>query len=319
MIHKAVLLNELVNTLDLNGSKVIADLTLGAAGHSNLILKNLNSGKLICFDLSFEAISNFNDELIKNGFVIKNDKDNIFVLKKKELEVILVHRNFTELKMVATALEINNLDGVIADLGWSSDELGNIEGLSYENVNDYLDMRFDKNLTVTAADLLNGLGRSELSKMFERYADVFGMANKNLVNEVITFRNKGMIQRVRDLKMIIDRTFKFNLSNRFQKNEIYKTYSRIFQSLRIAVNGELMNLEKVLNDSFDLLNKKGTMGIISFHSGEDKVIVPFLQSKGDKVNITSKQGEELFLKPSIEEVSKNNRARSAKLYSYIKL
>jgi len=169
MIHKSVLLNQLVEGLDLKGAKTIVDFTLGAGGHSTEILKNLNKGTLICFDLSFKAIDNFCKTLIKNEFVVEEEKENVIIFKKDDLKVYLVNRNFTEIETVLKQFKLSTIDGAIADLGWSSDELVDIEGLSYEtDIEAFLDMRFDKNLGVTAADLLNGLGRGELSKMFER-------------------------------------------------------------------------------------------------------------------------------------------------------
>ncbi len=322
MIHKTVLLKQLVEGLTLKGNKVIIDCTLGAGGHSKEILKDLKAGTLVCFDLSFNAIDNFCKYLTKEGYVVKEEKESVITLVKGDLTVHLVSKNFVNLKEELLKLEINSVDGVIADLGWSSDELVDIEGLSYEtDIEAFLDMRFDKTLGVTAADLLNGLGRSELSKMFERYGDVYGKSNQNLVGEVISFRKKGPISKVRDLKLIIDRSFKFKQGNRFQKSEVYKTYSRVFQSLRIAVNAELTNLTSLMESAFELLNKKGAMGVITFHSGEDKSIVPFLQSnlEEQKIEVTSKRGDELFIRPSVEEIKENVRSRSAKLYTYIKL
>lgn len=316
------MLKELVEIIKPQEGLIYVDLTLGAGGHSKSILEKIKRGKLVCFDLSFGSIDSFYKWLIKNQFKVIEEKDLLIRLNKGEIEVILVNVNFIKLTEVLNNLEIKNVDGIIADLGWSSDELTEIEGLSYEHdVNAYLDMRFDKNMSVTAADLLNGLGKSELSKMFEKYADVYGKFNQSLVSEVISFRKKGPISKVRDLKLIIDRAFKFKLGDRFNKNEVYKTYSRVFQALRISVNAELQNLEMVINESFELLNKKGAMGVITFHSGEDKVVVPFLQSKlaDNALEVTSQSGEELCIRPSLEEVKENVRARSAKLYSFIKL
>ncbi|CAG1022570.1 Ribosomal RNA small subunit methyltransferase H [Patescibacteria group bacterium] len=322
MIHKAVLLKELTDCLEVRKGGIYVDLTLGAGGHSLKILEELKEGTLIGFDLSFKAIDHFHKKLVKEGFEVANETEKQIELKKGSLKIILVNRNFTDLADVLSELNINSANGIIADLGWSSDELTEIEGLSYDsNVDDYLDMRFDKSLAVTAADLLNALGRSELSKMFERYADVYGKSNQNLVSNILTFRKKGAFNKVRDLKLVIDRSFKFKQSNRFQKNEVYKTYSRVFQALRIAVNSELVNLEKLLESSLDLLVKNGSMGIITFHSGEDKVIVSFLESKlsQNKVMVTSQNGEDLFIRPSVEEIKGNIRARSAKLYIFKKL
>lgn len=322
MIHKSVLLNQLVEGLSLEGNRVIVDYTLGAGGHSLEILKELKEGSLLCFDLSFKAIDNFCKMLVKKDFKVEEELESIIILKKDDLKVYLVNKNFTELKSVLSQFGLSLIDGAIADLGWSSDELVDIEGLSYEtDIEAFLDMRFDKNLGVTAADLLNGLGRGELSKMFERYADVYGKSNQNLVGEVLAFRKKGNISKVRDLKLIIDRSFKFKDSNRFQKSEIYKTYSRVFQSLRIAVNAELTNLTTLMETTFELLNKGGVVGVITFHSGEDKAVVPFLQNKLEKneIEVTSTRGDELFFRPTVEEIKENVRARSAKLYKYIKL
>jgi 16S rRNA (cytosine1402-N4)-methyltransferase len=322
MIHKTVFLEQLVNEINYSNSKVVVDFTLGAGGHSLKVLEKLSDGVLICFDLSFEAIDNFVKELVKKGFKTEEEKEKVFFLKKAEVRVVLVNQNFTELQNILKQLQINSIDAAFADLGWSSDELTQIEGLSYEtDIEAFLDMRFDNTLGVTAADLLNGLGRGELSKMFEKYADVYGKSNQNLVSEVIGFRKKGQISKVRDLKLIIDRSFKFKVGNRFQKSEVYKTYSRVFQALRIAVNSELSNLQTLLESSFDLLNKNGVMGVITFHSGEDKVVAPFLQSKLENktIEILTQKGEEMFTRPSVDEIKENIRARSAKLYKYKKL
>lgn len=322
MIHKSVLLKQLVEAVEIPTKGNVVDCTLGAGGHSLETLKTLTKGNLICFDLSFKSIDYFCKLLIEKGFSVVDEKDKHINLKKEDVQVHLINRNFTEIESVLSQLKIQEVNAVIADLGWSSDELDEIEGLSYEaNIEAFLDMRFDKSLGVTASDLLNGLGKSELTKMFERYADVRGKSNQNLVSEVIAFRKKGPINKVRDLKLIIDRSFKFRTGDRFKKNEVYKTYSRIFQALRIAVNGELTNIELLLENSFALLAKKGSIGIITFHSGEDKAVVPFLQSKLEKnlIEVTSRHGDELFFRPSVEEIKENIRSRSAKLYTFKKL
>jgi 16S rRNA (cytosine1402-N4)-methyltransferase len=332
-IHKTVLLNETVDLLQPENDKVYVDLTLGGGGHSleiinrikneELRIKNHETTSLICFDVDIKAIEGFENRLVQEGF--KKDKKQIHEkLKSYSLglkAVHLVNDNFTELKNYLDLLKINKVDGIIADLGWSSDQLGNIPGLSYDNPFEELDMRFNQDLGVRASDLLNVLGRNELGKMFEMYADIYGGQNKKLVESVMKFRKNELFKTVGDLIKVIDSSFNFARGSRFKSNDKYGMYSKVFQALRISVNSELINLKEMLNLSFGVLNNEGKFLVIAFHSGEVKIIKNFFEdlNKEGKAEFLTKKYDELAIRPSVEELRENIRSRSAKLIGIKKL
>ena len=314
MAHKSVLLKESIELLYIKKNGNYADLTVGNAGHFRAILAKLEEGNIIGFDFDERSIKNLKEEL-----KLSQDKDNKKVFHKKagKVDIYLINDNFSKLNEYLALLKINQLDGVLADLGWSSDQLGEIEGLSFENDDDALDMRFDKSLGVKASDLLNVLGRKQLEKMFGEYADIFGSKNKDLVNGIITYRKTNLFQTVHELKDLIDRTFRFQ-NDRFRKSEQINMYARVFQSLRIAVNDEINNLKIMIESAYSCLKNGGTLAIITFHSGEEKAIVSFLKNNRERVSILSKKYEENYIQPSVDELKENIRARSAKLFVFKK-
>jgi 16S rRNA (cytosine1402-N4)-methyltransferase len=279
MKHISVFKNKVSQQLDVKPDGTYVDLTLGAGGHAGDILKQLKSGTLVAFDMDKLAIANFQS----------------VAAKASKATVHLVNRNFSELHVVLAELGLAGVDGIVADLGWSSDQLGGIPGLSYQEEEE-LDMRFDQTLSVKAKDLLNGLHKKELLVMFDRYADIRGAVARKLADAIIEIRNRKPFENTSDLKRLIENSG--NLP------------ARVFQALRIAVNSELSSLQSMLPQAWSALVPGGTLIVITFHSGEERVV---------KEVMGNIQAGVKPVRPDVDELRENIRAHSAKLWVYKKL
>lgn len=300
-IHKSVLLKESIENLLFKNTGIFVDCTLGSGGHSLSILNQLQKGTLVCIDSDEQAVKDFAEVLLSNGY---NQESTRFT--KGDLTVYVIQNNFSNIKEVLKDLGISKVDGIFADLGWSSDQLTGIEGLSYENQEANLDMRLSNSLAVKASDLLNVLGAKNLSKMFLDYADIYGQDNKFLVERIVDERKTKPFQKVKDLLPILDKTARMQNPKSF--------YAKVFQALRIAVNNEYKNLEDLLNGSLEVLNHNGRVLIITFHSGESNIVSKFIKS--NNLEPIFKKNGESFLVPSVQELTENLSARSAKLFGY---
>lgn len=301
MEHITVLRKETIDLLQPENKKVYVDMTLGAGGHSLEILSRAKGIKLICFDIDKKNIEAF-QKILKEQ---KLDKDN---------EIHLFNRNFALLDSSLEEIGINGVDGIVADLGWSSDQLGEVAGLSYEKKDDILDMRMNPEYGVRAADLLNGLGKRELSEMFEKYSDIYGASNNRLVDEIRKFRNRRLFETVGDFINAINNAFGIDDFEKSKKGNKFQLYSKAFQALRIAVNNEFSNLNDALMKGFKSLNQDGVMSILTFHSGEEKVLSSFINKLDGDAEIVSRAQGNNFIRPTVEELVENLRARSAKLF-----
>jgi 16S rRNA (cytosine1402-N4)-methyltransferase len=196
------------------------------------------------------------------------------------------------------------------DLGWATDQLERMEGLSYMSKDDELDMRLDMSYGVKASDLLNGLGSKELEKMFSDYADIQGSILKKLSEAIKIERKRKMFSKVDDLNKLIDKTFKFDPVR--EKSKRMSFLSKVYQALRIAVNNEMYNLKLALEDLKKVLNPGGRVVIITFHSGEENLVKDyFKRSAADKFKEVAFE-----VRPTVDELLVNLSSRSAKLYCY---
>ncbi len=321
MEHIPVFKKEIEKLLCVTNGKVFADLTLGSGGHSWMILEKLTKGTLICFDIDKNAIGEFEKRLRTNNFklqeVHKEENTQVYI-KNKSLKVVLVNSNFSRLEENLKFLKIKSLDGVIVDLGWSTDQLGKIEGLSFDKNEEELDMRLDKSLGVKASDLLNVLNKTELSKMFDRYADIKGSENSKLVNEILKLRKQKPFLKTKDLTQIIEKLWG---KESYGSRASLKNKARVFQALRIAVNQELLSLEELLKNIYSELSLNGLVTFITFHSIEER----FVEDSVKKVLSTNKYKSlvgsfgDYFKTPTVEELTLNLRARSAKLWAIQKI
>ena len=302
--HISVLLNETINSLNIKPDGIYVDGTAGGAGHSREIAKRLKGGRLIALDRDPEAVKVAAERLAGYPATVVNAK-------------------FSDMKSVLEDLDVYKADGVLLDLGVSSYQLDNGDrGFSYKTEAP-LDMRMGLSST-TAADLVNGLSREELTKIFRDYGEE-KFAYK-IAGNIVRAREKQKIATTTELADIIAASVP--ASARRDGHPARKC----FQALRIAVNGELDELKNVLDDAFDLLNPDGVLAVITFHSLEDRMVKQKFKEfctgctcpPDLPVCVCGKKprGRLENRKPITageEELSVNKRSRSAKLRCVIKL
>lgn len=292
------MLDEVIEKLQIKENGIYVDLTLGRAGHSKEILKKLTTGKLICLDKDIEAINQSNE-----------------ILKKINSNYVLIKSDFRFLSDVLKKINIEKVDGIIADLGVSSPQLDNVNrGFSYSQNSD-LDMRMDIDQSLTAKYILNNYSFETLNKLLIDNADV--KFSQRIAKEIIknrpfneSFELVDLLKNILPAKLLK------------QKNPA----KQVFQALRIAVNDELNAINDLLKQIPNLLNKNGKFLAISFHSKEDYLIKKFYQNltyrnpKLDKLPIQEERSwSQKIIFPSEKEKQLNKRSHSAKLRIITKL
>lgn len=292
MSHKPVLLQEVIDLLNIDPKGTYVDVTLGSGGHSREILSRLKGGQVVGLDYNSSSVDESREHLHEFS---------------SSLEI--AQANFKDISNVLSELSIDEVDGILADLGWSSDQLASVEGLSYMEPESKLDMRLEGSLAVKASDLLNGLGPRELETLFLKYSDISKRKSRAFSEEIAKSRRARTFETVGDLLEVIRKVF---------KSEDYSLYAKVFQALRIAVNDEFTNLKEFIKSSINILKPEGRLLIITFHSGEED-IVSFLFNKYIQKGIIKYVLEDKFVQPSIEELKDNINSRSAKLWTIEKL
>lgn len=297
-IHTPVMLEEVIKELNLANAKSFVDVTLGGGGHTLKALEVIKVGKIVVMDIDKKALNRFASQLEAQGF----SKLAANHYQKKQKEIFLVNQNFKNLISVLAKLKIEQVDAILADLGLSSDQLDQGQkGISFQK-NEELDMRMDDSLQVKAKDLLNGLYKKELQLLFEKYADI-NFASKLAVS-IVEQRKIKAIETTFDLKKLVQKIVpKFKRTGNNKHPE-----AKVFQALRIAVNDELNSLKLFLPQALEALNLRGRLAVISFHSGEDRIVKQFIKQNSKQLNIIQN-----LLTPSSVEINKNTRSRSAKL------
>ncbi|WP_333860419.1 16S rRNA (cytosine(1402)-N(4))-methyltransferase RsmH [Clostridium sp.] len=245
--HIPVLLKETIESLNIKQNGIYVDCTLGGGGHSLEILKRLSDkGRLIAIDQDISAIS-WAGERLKN---FKN--------------VIYVHNNFYNIKQILEELKIDKIDGVIMDLGVSSYQLDEGErGFSYMKKAP-LDMRMNRNSSLSAYEVVNRYSEEELCRIIRDYGEE--KFAKRISNFIVKSREKSPIVTTLQLVDIIKKAIPL----KFQKEG--HPAKRTFQAIRIEVNEELEILDKAVEDSILNLNIGGRITVITFHSLEDRII-----------------------------------------------
>ena len=293
--HYSVMFNESIDGLDIKPDGTYIDLTLGRGGHSSEILKKLKTGLLISFDKDEQAIKESEPRLSRIG---KNFK--------------LIHSDYSKLKSVLEELGINSVDGIFADIGVSSPQLDDAErGFSYSK-DARLDMRMDQTQKLDAHVIVNKWSEAEIAEILRDYADV--MLPQRVAKGIVS---KRPINTTLELVDVIRESLPAAIVRK--KNPA----KAVFQAIRIAVNGELSALKKIVEDAPKFLNKNGVLGIITFHSIEDRIVkrkfFEFIEDKTGKLPvIVEKKWIAKTKKPSHKEIEENNRSRSAKLRLLIK-
>ena len=300
--HVTVLLNEAVEGLNVKSDGIYVDCTLGGAGHSSLILKQLTTGHLYCFDQDENAIQAARQRLetIGNQFTI-------------------IQSNFKNIKAELNQRGVEHVDGILFDLGVSSPQFDNAErGFSY-NYDARLDMRMDQSSSLDAHEIVNHYSYEQLVEILYKYAD-----------EKFAKQIARRIEKEREIQPI-DTTFQLveivkSAIPAYARRKGGHPAKRTFQALRIAVNDELNVFDIALRDALDLLNINGRIAVITFHSLEDKICkytfneVSKLKDvpKGLPVIPEGMQPKFKLInkKPIIateEELNENHRSHSAKL------
>lgn len=288
--HIPVLSTESIDRLDVGKNKIYLDCTLGHGGHALEILK-------------------------RGGIVYGIDQDpkNLEIATKRikeasfEKQFIPIHSNFNQLEKIVEQQVKSKVDGLIADLGLSqSQQVGRNRGFSF-NDQESLDMRLDPdNQDISAEEIINTYDYDSLFEIFSKYAQE--VYSKPLVLKIIRERQKQPIKSGKRLADII--------RNYYQEHHLKSKIdpsTKIFLSLRIAVNDEFFNLKSLLMQSLKVVKSGGLVSIISFHSGEDRIVKQFIKQYSEQKVITESQKA---IRPSFEESKKNPLSRSATLRSY---
>ncbi len=289
--HNPVLLQESVDGLDIKPDGIYVDVTFGGGGHSREILKRLGEkGKLFAFDQDLDAIKNTID-------------DERFVL---------INENFRFVKQFLRLNGYKKVDGILADLGVSSHQFDVAERGFSTRFDAELDMRMNQEGKKTAYDVVNFYSEEVLANVLFQYGELRG--SRAMAAKIVEARQESKIKTSFELKNV--------LSKFLPKAKAHKILAQIFQAIRIEVNKELEVLKEFLLQTIDLLEEGGKISIISYHSLEDRLVKRLIQKgmfegepKRDfygNFTVPFKKDGKLIV-PNKEEISKNSRARSAKL------
>jgi len=289
--HNPVLLNECIEGLDIKPTGIYVDVTFGGGGHSKLILKNLDGGKLYAFDQDKNAHQN---ALSGDGFK-------------------LINANFRHLKNFLRMEGVRKIDGLLADLGVSSHQFDVAERGFSIRFDGELDMRMNTNSPLSAKQVVNEYGQQDLANILFKYGELRN--SRAIAREIVNAREIETIVTTNQLIDVVGHMVPEKNRNQF--------LARIFQAIRIEVNDEIKALEEMLLEAVDMLNEGGRLVVLSYHSLEDRM-VKNLMKKG---NIEGDLKKDFFGNPvkdlkevnrkvivaTEEQIVENNRARSARL------
>ena len=311
-IHTSVLLEELVWAIDIRNDRknVIVDCTLWFAGHASEVLKKLNPGDiLVGFDADERNLVLAKERLeqTKTQFSLSGD-----------IQIVLIHSNFEHLKEKLSEHGIDSITGIYYDLGVSSLHFDEAERWFSLRLDGPLDMRFDTRSWKTAADIINFYEEKDLFQILKEYGEE--PHARKIAARIITERKSRKFQTTFDLTNFLDKEI----------NSHIKTKTRVFQALRIEVNGELETLKKSLHEAIELLSSEGNIFVISFHSLEDRIVKQiFKRETRDCIcsDLICSCGHTKTLRlthkkpilPGEKEQKENSRSRSAKARHAIKI
>jgi 16S rRNA (cytosine1402-N4)-methyltransferase len=292
--HDAVLLDEVLDALQVADGKTIVDCTLGRAGHSSAIVQRIGStGLLIGLDVDSRNLEFAQQRLAGSPCRCR-----------------LFHANFAELADVMKETELTGVDGIFADLGLSTNQLFDPQyGLSFA-ASMPLDMRIDPRTPRSAADLVNNLPEEDLANVLYNLADE--RYSRRIARKIVEARRISPINTTDRLAELV----RSAIPARYGPPERIDPATRTFMALRMAVNDEVGNLRRLLEQAPRFLNPGGRLAIISFHSVEDRLVKQAFRSAeqtGQLTTVTKKP-----LTPQAQELAANPRSRSAKLRVAVK-
>lgn len=298
-MHISVLLDECIQNLNLKDDSVIIDATLGYGGHSSEILKRIPKGFLYSFDQDVEAIKSSTERLNK---IASNYE--------------IIYSNFVNMKKEMTKRNIEHVNGILFDLGVSSPQLDEGErGFSF-HADAKLDMRMDKRKELDASIVVNEYSNEQLVDIFRKYGEE--KYATSIARKIVESRNIKKIETTLELVEIISSA----VPAKYKRE--HHPARKVFQAIRIEVNDELNVLAESLNYALDLIDVGGRICVITFHSLEDKICKEVFRKNSTvsrelaSLPIIPDEYKPKFkivdvIEPSKDEVSSNNRSRSAKL------
>ena len=289
--HEAVLLSESVQGLNIKPDGVYVDVTFGGGGHSREIIKNLSKGQLFAFDQDTDANNN--------------------ILEKENFK--LLNTNFRNIKNFLRVEGINEINGLLADLGVSSHQFDISERGFSTRFSGPLDMRMNLNSELNAKHIINYYSQQDLENIFFEYGEL--RESRKIAKTIISSRKEKQILTTNQLLDCIK-----HLTIERKRNQFF---SKVFQAIRIEVNDEIQALKEMLNAATDLLKVGGRLSVISYHSLEDRLVKNLVKKGniegnlqkdfyGNPLKIFQEISKKVII-PSEQEIKTNPRARSAKL------
>ncbi|MEP7162659.1 MAG: 16S rRNA (cytosine(1402)-N(4))-methyltransferase RsmH [Candidatus Moraniibacteriota bacterium] len=307
--HVPVLLQEVMAQLEFAPGMTVVDATLGGGSYTRSILeKVLPGGCVIAFDWDERALEGFREAAKGDTFLSR------MLLEER---LILIHASYADIKGELAKLGMTSVERVVADLGFSSDQMADpVRGLSFQT-DGPLDMRLNSREKVTARDIVNEWSEQSLAELFRIYGDE--REASRIARAIVAKRKTGFLTRTNELKRLIEE----NVATKRKLGRIHPA-TQVFQALRIAVNSERSHLERFLSEALTILRKGGRLGVVTFHSGEDALVKHFFQKEargcicgmvpcecGRKISLTMLTKKPIL--PSDAEAKENPRSRSAKL------
>lgn len=291
--HVPVMLSECIEGLNIKPEGFYVDATFGGGGHSQEVIKRLSTGRLFGVDQDEEA--RINAEKFDTG------------------KFTFIDSNFRFLDRFLKLEGVEELDGLLADLGVSSHQIDEAERGFSTRFDAMLDMRMNRNQELTAEKIINTYPRRDLQLVLGNYGEIRNA--RTLADNIIRARIEGPVHTTGELVNILQKFVPANKRNKY--------YAQVFQALRIEVNDELGALRDLLNQSVDLLKSGGRLVIMAYHSLEDRLVKNFINTgsfegreEKDFYGNTQKPFKAITRKPIMAsdiEVEGNNRARSARL------
>ncbi|EKE13664.1 MAG: Ribosomal RNA small subunit methyltransferase H [uncultured bacterium] len=252
-MHTPVLLDQVIEALDIKKNGLYVDATFGEGGYTEAILSK--GAKVLAIDLDKEQLTKGLDSRLRGN------------------DIVLVQGNFGEIEKIAKKNNFFPVDGVVFDLGLSMRQISQSgRGFSFKKLNEPLDMRMSTETEMTAKYLLNHLSEAELFDILAKNSEEIN--SQKIAREIIIKRQFKKLETVEDLIYCIDKAIGE------QDNNAYK---RIFQALRIQVNGEFENLKNGLAGATKIIKDDGKIAVVTFHSLEDRIVKNFSKSAGIKL------------------------------------
>lgn len=298
--HTPVLLNESIEGLNLQKGGIYVDVTMGGGGHTLEILNRMDKdATLFSFDQDLDAYQN----------MLESHSDDI----AQDERFVFVRSNFRYLKNWMRYHGVEQIDGLLADLGVSSHHFDDENrGFSFR-FDSPLDMRMNKSATQTAADVVNNYSEEALADVFYLYGELKNA--RRIASLLVKQRAQTEIKTTQQLITVLEPLFR--------REREKKDLAKLFQALRIEVNGEMQALKEMLNSATQLLKKGGRLSIITYHSLEDRIVKNIMKAG----NVEGKVEQDFYgrihtpfklinnkvIVPSEEEQEQNPRSRSAKL------